>query len=292
MIRKFTILLSIIVIQVVLAFYDGIALSDFDVYISSDSVPQGDLTLIRISVKKGETVRVTWLEREISLITNPDQTLWQGFLAADLQEEPGNYKALVSVFPSGRERQYDIEVVDKDYGVRNLTLPKEMVDLDEETLKRVRMESEIIKSLWGTPASTPNWSKSFIRPVEGDVVGPFGRRSIINNQPRSPHTGVDLRGAEGTPVKAVNDGKVILISEHFFSGKSIYLDHGGKVISMYYHLKEIDIKQGDSVRKGQTIGLVGSTGRVTGPHLHWGMRVNGARVNPLSLIDLSRELEE
>ena len=292
MIRKCAILLSIIAIQVVWGFYDGIALSDSDVYISSDIVPQGDLSLIRISVKKGETVRVTWLEREISLITNPDQTLWQGFLAADLREEPGNYKALITLFPSGGERQFDIEVVDKDYGVRNLTLPKEMVDLDEETLKRVRMESEIIKSLWEAPPSTPNWIKSFIRPVEGDVVGPFGRRSIINNQPRSPHTGVDLRAAEGTPVKAVNDGKVILTSDHFFSGKSIYLDHGGEVISMYFHLKEINVKQGDSVRKGQTIGLVGSTGRVTGPHLHWGMRINGARVNPLSLIDLSRELEE
>jgi len=265
------------------------ALSEPDIYLSSDIIAQGELILIRIKVEEGEKVQIKWRGKEISLVANPDGTSWQGFLAADLNEKPGNYKAVVNVSPSGYEKQFEIEVVDKDYGVRTLTLPEKMVELDEKTLKRVNKESDIINGLWEAPASAPVWSGFFMRPVDGIVVGPFGRGSVINNQPRSPHTGVDLMGEEGTPVKAVNDGKVLLTCDHFFTGESIFLDHGGQVLSMYFHLKEIDVKQGDMVRKGQTIGLVGSTGRATGPHLHWGMRVNGARINPLSLIDLTLE---
>ncbi len=268
------------------------AVSRPEVYLSSDRISKGDLILIRIKAEKGEKVRFKWRGKEISLIPDADGTSWRGFLAADLNLKSGRYKALVTVSPLGYKKQLDIEVVDKDYGVRNLTLPEAMVTLDEETLKRVSKESDIINGLWRLPASAAVWSGSFLRPIEGEVVGTFGTGSIINNQPRSPHTGVDLKGEEGTPIKAVNDGKVILICDHFFTGKSIFLDHGTDIISMYFHLQEIDVKEGDMVRKGQIIGLVGSTGRVTGPHLHWGMRINGARINPLSLIDLSKEWEE
>ena len=268
------------------------AVSRPEIYLSSDRISKGDLILIRIKAEKGEKVRFKWRGKEISLIPDPDGTSWRGFLAADLNLKSGRYKALVTVSPLGYKKQLDIEVVDKDYGVRNLTLPEAMVTLDEETLKRVSKESDIINGLWRLPASAAVWSGSFLRPIDGEVVGTFGTGSIINNQPRSPHTGVDLKGEEGTPIKAVNDGNVILICDHFFTGKSIFLDHGTDIISMYFHLQEIDVKEGDMVRKGQIIGLVGSTGRVTGPHLHWGMRINGARINPLSLIDLSKEWEE
>jgi hypothetical protein len=268
------------------------AMSKPEIYLSSDRISKGDLILIRINAEKGQKVRVKWRGKEIFLIPNPDATSWRGFLAVDLDSKSGHYKAVVTVSPSGYKEQLDIEVVDKDYGVRNLTLPEAMVTLDEETLKRVRKESDIINGLWKLPASAAVWSGFFIMPIEGEVAGAFGTRSIINNQPRSPHTGVDLKGEEGAPVKAVNDGKVILICDHFFSGKSIFLDHGAEVISMCFHLQEVDVKEGDMVRRGQVIGLVGSTGRATGPHLHWGMRVNGARVNPLSLVDLTKEWEE
>lgn len=268
------------------------AMSRPEIYLSSDRISQGDLILIRIKAEKGEKVRLVWHGKEISLVPDPDGASWRGFLAADLNVKSGRYKALVTISPSGYKKQLDIKVVDKDYGVRNLTLPEAMVTLDEETLKRVRKESDIVNGLWRLPASAAVWSGFFIRPIEGEVVGAFGTGSIINNQPRSPHTGVDLKGEEGTPVKAVNDGKVILICDHFFTGKSIFLDHGADIISMYFHLQEIDVKGGDMVQKGQIIGLVGSTGRATGPHLHWGIRINGARINPLSLIDLNKEWEE
>ncbi len=268
------------------------AMSGPEIYLSSDRISKGDLILIRVKAEKGEKVRVKWRGKEIFLILNQDATLWRGFLAADLNVKSGHYKAVVTMQPSGYKKQLDIEVVDKDYGVRNLTLPEAMVTLGEETLKRVRIESDIINGLWKAPASAAAWNGFFIRPIDGEVVGAFGTGSIINNQPRSPHTGVDLIGEEGTPIKAINDGKAILVCDHFFTGKSLFLDHGAEIISMYFHLLKTDVKEGDMVRRGQVIGLVGSTGRATGPHLHWGIRINGARINPLSLVELSKEWEE
>jgi len=268
------------------------ALSQSDIYLSSQVILQGDLGIIKIKVKTGETPHVTWMGRKIYLIPDPDKTSWQGLIAADLTKKPGRYEARVRIFPSGNEKRLEIEIVDKDYGVRRLTLPKHMVDLDAETLKRVRKESGKMKMLWEAQATTPVWSGSFQRPIPGKVIGPFGRRSIINEQPRSPHTGVDLRGAAGTPIKAINNGKVILTGDHFFTGRTVVLDHGGEILSMYFHLDKIKVQHGDLVKKGQVIGLVGSTGRVTGPHLHWGMKINNARVDPLRLISISKELEE
>ncbi len=268
------------------------AMSRSDIYISSDIIPQGELSLIRISAGEGEIPIVTWMKREVFLLSPSGSTHWQGFLVADLNEKPGSYDVRVKTSLSSHEEIFRIEVVDKDYGVRRLTLPKRMVDLDEETLKRVKKESAKLKRIWEAPVSKPAWSGPFLRPVEGKVVGPFGRRSIINEQPRSPHSGVDLRGEEGTPVVVTNNGKVVLTADYFFTGKTVIIDHGGAIMSMYFHLEKILVQEGDIVRKGTTIGLVGSTGRATGPHLHWGVRVNGARINPLRLIAISRGLEE
>ena len=268
------------------------AISQYDISLSSYIIPQGDMSLLRVDVKNGGIPRVTWMKREIYLVPNDDKTVYYGFLAADLTARPGFYEALLEFPPNGEKKKLEIEVKEKDYGIRRLTLPKRMVDLDAKTLKRVKKESRIMRRLWDAPPSSPYWTGPFERPIPGDVVGPFGRKSIINNQPRAPHSGVDLRAEKGTPIKAINQGMVIFTGSHFFTGKTIVMDHGGGIQSMYFHLEEILIEQGSVIEQGQVIGLVGSTGRATGPHLHWGIRINGARVNPLKLVDLSREMEE
>jgi len=193
---------------------------------------------------------------------------------------------------SDAEKQLEVEIRQKDYGVRRLTLPRNMVDLDAETLQRVKKESRRMKTLWEAPSSAPSWSGSFLTPISGEVLGPFGQRSIINDQPRSPHSGIDLKGDRGTPVRAINHGQVVLTGDHFFAGLTVVIDHGGGIQSMYFHLAELAVRKGDRVAKGQIVGLVGSTGRTTGPHLHWGIRINGDRIDPLRLIALSQQLEE
>lgn len=263
-----------------------------DVYISSKVVAQGDLSLIRVIVKKGQTPQVTWMKKEVYLVPNHQKTDWIGFLGADLATRPGRYRVQVKIPNPDHEKHIEIEIIKKDYGVRRLTLPKNMVDLDKETIRRVKKESAIMKNLLEAPPSAPLWNGPFLRPVIGKVIGPFGQRSIINNQPRSPHSGLDLKAERGSPIKAVNRGSVVLAGDHFFSGMSVVIDHGGGIQSMYFHLDRILVQVGQVVAKGDIIGLVGSTGRATGPHLHWGMRINGARIDPLQLILLSRQLEE
>jgi len=263
-----------------------------DIAFSTQEMARGDIILLKIKAGREEKPRVTWMAKEIALVYSEAGAAWQGFMAADLNQKKGTYSVTVRTTSSGIEKSFDIRVIDKDYGVRNLTLPKEKVELDAESLKRVKAETAVVSALWGAPEPSPAWSGIFLMPVDGDVVGTFGKRSIINNLERSPHTGVDQKGSTGTPVRTINNGRIVLIADHFFTGNSIYVDHGGGIISMYFHLDKVLVNDGDAVVKGQTIGLVGATGRVTGPHLHWGVRVNGSRVNPLTLIDLSRGLEE
>jgi murein DD-endopeptidase MepM/ murein hydrolase activator NlpD len=235
--------------------------------------------------------QVTWMGKKVFLVADETRGLWEGFIAVDLRQKPGSYSVIVRRPSSGQERRVRIEVEDKDYGVRRLTLPKEMVDLDSQTLKRVRKEAKTIRALWQAPASEAVWRGAFLKPLDGDVVGPFGRRSIINDQPRAPHSGVDFRAGSGTPVRAMNHGIVVLTEDRFFAGRSVVLDHGGGILSMYFHLEKILVQKDQFVEKGQVVGLVGATGRATGPHLHLGVRINGARVNPLGLMALSKDLE-
>ena len=263
-----------------------------DIYLSSPNIPQGDLVLIRVKGEQGLPPRVTWLDKEVSLISNSDKTDWYGFLPADLKAKPGRYPLTVETRPSSQKKEIEIAITEKQYGVRRLTLPKNMVDLDADTLKRVRKESGEMKKLWAPPFIEPSWEGPFVRPVQGEVVGPFGRSSIINEQPRSPHSGVDLRAERGTPVKAMNSGKAVLTGDHFFTGLTVVIDHGGGIQSMYFHLDKILVQKDQQVGRGEVIGLVGSTGRATGPHLHLGVRVNGARVDPLELLTVSEQLGE
>jgi murein DD-endopeptidase MepM/ murein hydrolase activator NlpD len=161
-----------------------------------------------------------------------------------------------------------------------------MVDLDAKTLERVNKESKMLKGLLQAFRNERLWSGPFIRPVEGEISGEFGLNRIINGQSRSPHTGVDLRAEEGTPVLACNSGVVIFVGQLFFSGKSVVLDHGWGLYSMYFHLSEALVKKGEKVHTGTLLGRVGSTGRSTEPHLHWAIRINGARVDPLALLNI------
>ena len=292
LLRWSAISISMFIVMLCAMVCEVMGVSQYDISLSSYIILQGDMSLIRVKVKNGGVPRVTWMKRDIHLVPNKKKSEYYGFLVADLTARPGHYNALVELVPIGREKKLEIEIKEKDYGIRRLTLPKNMVDLDAKTLKRVKKESKIMRGLWNALPSTPHWNGPFERPIPGEVVGPFGRRSIINNQPRAPHSGVDLKAERGTLIKAINHGIVAFTGDHFFTGQTVVMDHGGGIQSMYFHLEKILVQQGKMIEKGQVIGLVGSTGRATGPHLHWGIRINGARVNPLKLIILSQEMEE
>ncbi|MBN2032374.1 MAG: peptidoglycan DD-metalloendopeptidase family protein [Deltaproteobacteria bacterium] len=266
------------------------ALSDIEIVLSSSRIAQGECGTVLVRTEKGKQPYVRWLGGPVFLVPESEGKGWYGFLGVDLSADPGKAYLEVDLSPSGEKQRAELTVVAKDWGVRVLTLPKAMVEPDKKTMDRVKKESRIMEETLKTPSSAPRWNGPFKRPLEGEVVGPFGRRSIINELPRSPHSGVDLRAAKGTPVQSIHNGKVVLVGEHFFSGKSVVIDHGGAIQSMYFHLEKILVEKGEEVAGGQVIGLVGATGRATGPHLHFGMRVNGARVDPMQVILLSEQM--
>jgi murein DD-endopeptidase MepM/ murein hydrolase activator NlpD len=192
--------------------------------------------------------------------------------------EPGRpARALSGVVPVGR----------REFPVQRLTLPTPMVDLDPETERRAVAETETLRRLYRTITPKRFWRGSFVRPIAGDETGTgFGSRRIINGQPRSPHGGTDYAAARGTPVMAVNVGRVALVGDYFFPGRLVVVDHGLGLYTLYFHLDEARVDVGQRVARGQLLGTVGSTGRATGPHLHFGVQVGTARVDPERLLAL------
>lgn len=209
----------------------------------------------------------------------------------DLDMKPGTHAWRVGVVEPGREpriAQGSVKIVRRDFHVERLTVPNTMVDLDPETERRAVAESKQMATLYRTITPERLWRGKFTNPLGTTAAGGgFGARRIINGQPRSPHSGSDYSAPRGTPVVAVNAGKVALVAEFFFPGRLVILDHGLGLYTAYFHLDTIAVAEGERVERGQTLGTVGATGRATGPHLHFGAQVAGARVDPTTLLGLS-----
>jgi hypothetical protein len=211
------------------------------------------------------------------------------YLGLDLGSKPGPYSieasaltAEGSLFAASRE----IHVLPKKFPVKRLRVEEKYVTPPPEVMERIRTESALLGSVFSI--YTEEWlgEGNFVLPTDGDAVPNFGERRFFNDQPRSPHSGIDISSPRGTPVMASNSGRVVLAAELYFAGKTVVVDHGLGIFSFYGHFSKLRVVRGARIRKGDVIGEVGSTGRVTGPHLHWSVRVRGSRVDPLSLMSL------
>lgn len=253
---------------------------------------QGQVLVVKAPVDdESAIVQGTFLGRSIRFFPDPRPEEPKGFvglLGIDLQDEPGTHDLIVELKQGDQSRtlKYSVWILKEKFHVEHLTLPKDKVDLDEKTLARWKSEQEQVKTALATDSQARLWQPGFVEPVNGKRTGIFGSVRIMNGQQRNPHNGEDIGAPLGTPVAATNDGMVKLTVDHFFSGKGIFLDHGLGFYSMYFHLSEVLVKDGEVVKAGQIVGKVGASGRATGPHLHWGVKLNGARVNPYSLLDL------
>jgi murein DD-endopeptidase MepM/ murein hydrolase activator NlpD len=248
---------------------------------------QGEVLAVRVAVS-GHPTEITgrFLDRRIPFFRESSGYL--GLLGIDIQDAPGTHELTVDIrSPEGPQRlSYNVLVLKGKYPVQHLTLPKDQVDLDEDSLIRVKAEQEKVKAVLDLVSPERFWGGKFIEPLHGPPSGAFGRMRVINGQPRSPHNGEDIAAPLGAEVVAMNDGIARLTVDHFFSGKGVFLDHGLGLYSMYFHLSEVTVEDGQHVKQGQVVGRVGASGRATGPHLHWGVRLNGARVNPYALLKL------
>ena len=253
------------------------------------SVVQGDAFRVDYPHEEGLTqIEIRWRERSVPLVRVDDR--WITIIGADLDLSPGDHPARVSFrYSDGRteDRRETIRVTDKSFPITRLTVEPRFVELSPENLERANRESRRLGVVFRTITPEIYWREQFEVPIPGGEGSNFGHRRVFNDQPRNPHSGADISAKTGTPVAATNRGRVVVTGDFFFNGNTVILDHGLGIYSVYLHLSKIDVAEGDIVEKGQTVGLVGATGRVTGPHLHWGFRIQNARVDPFSLMRLS-----
>jgi murein DD-endopeptidase MepM/ murein hydrolase activator NlpD len=209
----------------------------------------------------------------------------------DLDVKPGRLSWQLAILEPGRAPRTltgRVRVEPRAFSVQRLTVPESMVELDPETERRAVAEGERLRSLYATITPERLWRGAFARPVEGtEPATGFGARRVINGRPRAAHGGADYAAPVGTPVVAANAGRVAMVEEYFFPGRLVILDHGLGLYTLYFHLDTTAVTPGHAVERGQTIGTVGATGRVTGPHLHFGVQVGPARVDPTTLLELA-----
>jgi murein DD-endopeptidase MepM/ murein hydrolase activator NlpD len=260
-----------------------------EVRMAPDDPRQGDLlAVLVIGAGAGATVE-GWVG-EWQLAFFPHGRGHAALVAVDLATAPGRRRWLVTV-AGDRERTREfrgsITVRERAFPVQRLTLPPHMVDLDPATEQRALAEAAALRAIYDAVSPERLWKGPFVRPVAVDEEGSgFGARRVINGKPRAPHSGIDWAADVGTPVVAANRGRVALVAEYFFLGRLVVLDHGLGLVTLYSHLDRVDVEAGVLVERGQRIGAVGSTGRATGPHLHFAAQLQRARVDPHFLFSL------
>ena len=204
-------------------------------------------------------------------------------LGISLQKEPGEYQI------ETQEGNLSFSIKPKTYPTQHLTIKnRNHVNPPKRDLDRIFRERQEMGEVFKNFRSETNIDMNFFLPAEGIISSEFGMRRYLNGQARSPHSGIDIAAAQGTSVYAPSAGIVAMTGDYFFNGKTILLDHGQGLITMYCHLSKIIVIREEKVRKGVKIGEIGMTGRVTGPHLHWGVSVNNVRVNPRQFINKKR----
>lgn len=258
---------------------------------SARSIQPGELVVLTIrTAKPAESVTVKGLKTHLPPY-NVTANTWRVLMGIDLAVKPGHHDVVIETQPGGHKTSYRLVVAPRSFPTRTLKVDPAFVTPPPEAAERIERESKELNQVWASPALEKMWQGAFTRPVPQPANSAFGSRSVFNGEPRSQHAGADFRSPAGTPIKAPNAGRVVIAGSRYFSGDTVVIDHGQGLFSLFAHLSETSVKQGDSVRKGEVIGQVGQTGRVTGPHLHWAVRLNGARIDPLSLLTVLSRLD-
>jgi len=277
---------QVTVAQVLKKCPDGMTLK-----LSSALISQGTLLLAKVmGTKSLPEVKAEWNGRELAFWSEAGSAkVLHGLIGIDLEQPAGKYDWTVSWKNEAGEAVTCSETVTVRTGkfpTEQLKVEKQFVEPDPEQQKRAEEDSKKMKAIYDTVTLEKMWDGAFHLPLKNVTTGGnFGRRRILNGQARSPHAGVDFPAMKGTPVLAAQRGRVVLAEELYYSGNTIVIDHGYGIYTLYAHLSEIDVKPGETVGSTAEIGKVGATGRVTGPHLHWGLTVQHARVNAMGIVE-------
>ena len=269
------------------------------VSLSATRVENGGVLSVRVDLRpqavSDREVRIVYGDQRIVLFPHPggETGIYAGLAAIPLTAFPG-MSALSVEWPEGaarRSERVDFEITAGRYGEEVLKVDPRHVKPSPQDLERIRREQEELKQIYASGRRGRLWQRGFQVPVPGEMHGPFGTRRLFNNELQSHHTGVDFRAQTGDPIHAAGAGVVRLTKDLFYSGNAVVIDHGAGVFTSYSHLSRIDVKVGQRIEKGRAVGLAGATGRATGPHLHWGVKVNSVNVNPLTFVRVIDRLD-
>lgn len=240
----------------------------------------GGVVLLTLGPVQGEQAQPqVWLgERPVAVLAREGQ--WQALVGIPLETPPGKLELRLGPAP-GQGSPLFVTVNSKDYPAQRLTLKnKGQVNLSPADEARATREIAEILELKRHWRASPHVDTAFIQPATGRLAGRFGLRRFFNGEARAPHSGLDVAAPRGAPVRTASGGKVLAVADYFFNGQTVFVDHGQGLISLYCHLDSISVRPGQWLEKGAPVGTVGSTGRATGPHLHWTLVLNGTNVDP------------
>ena len=247
------------------------------------AIRPGELVVLTITAPPSTPVAVRAFERDWSAFAT-ESGEWRALIGIDLAIKPGRHDVVVT---SGDARiSHQLVVQARAFPTRRLTVDPALVNPPPEARARIDREARELTAIWAASPPERLWRERFVRPVPDEANSAFGTHSVYNGERRSQHGGADFRSPTGRPIKAANAGRIVLAGDRYFTGQTVVVDHGQGLFSLFAHLSEIDVKPGATVAAGDVVGKVGATGRVTGPHLHWTVRLNGARIDPLSLLDV------
>jgi len=253
-------------------------------------VEAGSPELIRVDTPIATTLEGEWMDRKLQFFRSRDNRAWFALAGVDVEAPAGPSQLRIVVrFSHGAASDLTraVEIHPAHYRTGSLTVPPRFVEPDPEALKQIEAESQLKAKVFASSASEPLWNASFRAPVTATPTDSFGTRRMFNGKLASIHKGMDYRAAMGTPVRAGNSGVVVLARPLYYEGNCVIIDHGLGLFTLSMHFSRIDVKEGQHVATGDRLGLSGATGRVTGPHLHWAVRWQGAYLDPAKLLKLN-----
>ena len=262
-----------------------------NVFWQPNELQQGSVMFLTVELEKpARKVSGTLLGKEFSFFRTAKPNVWCALGGIDVEAAPGSYELVVKAI-SGKGRvsrtTKNVDVAAGNFKEGAVEVPQNYVTPDDEGKKQIAADEVAKKRAYAHSMPKPEWSGDFIRPVVAPSTDSFGMTRLLNEELTSQHRGTDFPVKEGAPVVASNAGTVVLAKDMFYEGNCVIVDHGQQFMTIYMHLSKIEVKAGQRVKKEQRIGLTGATGRVTGPHLHMGVRWNGAYLNPTKLIALT-----
>lgn len=262
--------------------------------ISSYKVKNGTTALLFINKKNINDVKLTFENQNINFFKNPfKENSFYALLPITYYQKLGKFRIIASYLQNNKRvfEGIDLQVIDGEYESEVINVKPSKLKPPKDLEIKTKKEYEEAIKIYNTTTNEIYWDSEFILPLNSKITSNFGTKRVYNQQIKSYHSGTDFKAPDNTPIYATNSGIVKLAKDRFYAGKSLIIDHGNGVYSSYFHLNKINFKVGDFVKKGEIIALSGSTGRITGPHLHFAFRINGIQVDPLDAIKILNKLK-